>query len=64
MRLEQDQLVLYQPGMRLGPLVPVSATRLHLMATPLNVEFVVEEGRARRLVLIRSSGKTIVFSRA
>jgi hypothetical protein len=63
-RIEQDQLVLYQPDMRLGPLVPVSATRLHLVSTPLNVEFVVEEGMARRLVLIRSSGKTIAFRRA
>lgn len=63
-RIEQDQLVLYQPDMRLGPLVPVSPTRLHLKSTPLNVEFVVEEGMARRFVLIRSSGKTIVFSRA
>ena len=63
-RIEQDQLVLYQTGMRLGPLVPVSATRLHLMSTPLNVEFVVEEGLARRLVLVRSSGKTIAFRRS
>ena len=63
-RIEQEQLVLYQPGMRLGPLVPVSATRFHLMATQLNVEFVVENGTVRRLVLIRSSGKTIPFSRA
>jgi hypothetical protein len=63
-RIEQDQLVLYQPGMRLGPLVPVSATRLHLTATQLDLEFVVEEGMARRLVLIRSSGKTIAFRRA
>ena len=61
-RLEQDRLVLYQPGMRLGPLVPVSATRLHLMATPLDVEFVVEEGRARRLVLLRSSGQALCLS--
>ena len=64
LQIEQDQLVLYQPGMRLGPLVPVSATRFHLTATPLNVEFVVENGMARRLVLLRSSGKTIAFSRA
>ena len=63
-RIEQDQLVLYQPGMRLGPLAPVSPTRFRLTATPLNVEFVVEEGMARHLVLIRSSGKTIAFSRA
>jgi hypothetical protein len=63
-RMEQDQLVLYQPGMRLGPLVPVSPTRFHLTASPLNVEFVVEDGMARHLVLIRSSGKTIAFGRA
>ena len=65
-RIEQDRLVLYQPGisMRLGPLVPVSSTRFHLTASPLNVEFVVEDGMARHLVLIRSSGKTIAFSRA
>jgi hypothetical protein len=63
-RLEQDGLALHQPGMRLGPLLPVSATRFHLMATPLNVEFTVEEGVVRRLVLIRSSGKTIPFRRA
>ncbi|HYP40188.1 MAG TPA: hypothetical protein VEX13_07485 [Chloroflexia bacterium] len=65
-RMEQDGLVLYQPGisMRLGPLVPVSSTRFHLTATPLNVEFVVEDGMARQLVLIRSSGTTIAFRRA
>jgi hypothetical protein len=63
-RNEQDQLVLYQPGMRLGPLIPVSASRLHLMSTPLNVEFEVEESTVRRLVIIRSSGKTVSFRRA
>jgi hypothetical protein len=62
-RIEQGRLVLYQPGMRLGPLVPLSSSRLHLMSTPLDVEFVVEDGRARRLVFIRSSGKTVAFSR-
>ncbi|HUS14444.1 MAG TPA: hypothetical protein VM536_05415, partial [Chloroflexia bacterium] len=63
-RLEQDQLVLYQPGMRLGPLVPVSPTRLHLMSTPVDVEFEVAEGRARRLVLFRSNGTTLACQRA
>jgi hypothetical protein len=62
-RLEQDQLVLYQPGMRLGPLVPVSASRLHLLATPVDVEFVMEESRARQLVLRWSSGKTRAYHR-
>jgi hypothetical protein len=63
-RIEQDRLVLHQPGMRLGPLVPVSATRLHLMSTPIDVEFVVEEGMARRLVILRSSGQALAFRRA
>lgn len=63
-RVEQDRLVLYQPGMRLGPLVPVSPTRLHLMSTPLDVEFVVEEGLARRLVILRSNGQTLAFNRS
>ncbi|HEX8598384.1 MAG TPA: hypothetical protein VF952_07680 [Chloroflexia bacterium] len=63
-RLEQDRLVLHQPGMRLGPLVPVSATRFHLTASPLDVEFVVEEGMARRLVILRPSGETLAFRRA
>jgi hypothetical protein len=62
--MEQDRLVLYQPGMRLGPIVPVSATRFHLTASPLNVDFVVEDGIPRRLVIIRSSGKTIAFNRS
>jgi hypothetical protein len=61
-RIEQDQLALYEPGMRLGPLVPVSATRFHLTATPLDVEFVIEEGMARRLVLL-SPSRERTFSR-
>ncbi|HKP52188.1 MAG TPA: hypothetical protein VJ183_06005 [Chloroflexia bacterium] len=62
-RIEQDRLALYEPGMRLGPLVPVSATRFHLIATRLDVEFVVEEGMARRLVLLTPSGKELAFRR-
>jgi len=64
-RMEQDRPVLYEPGpgMRLGPLVPVSATRFHLMATQLDVEFEVEEGIARRLVLHTPSGKAFDFRR-
>jgi hypothetical protein len=61
-RIEQDQLALYEPGMRLGPLVPVSATRFHLMATPLDVEFLLEEGIAQRLVLL-SPSRERTFSR-
>lgn len=62
-RLEQDQLVLYQPGMRLGSLVPVSATRLHIMSTPVDMEFEMDDGTPQRLVIIRSSGKTLGFRR-
>ncbi|MDQ5824429.1 MAG: hypothetical protein M3441_09520 [Chloroflexota bacterium] len=63
-RIEGDRLVLYQPGMRLGQLVPVSATRFHLTATQLDVEFVVEEDMARRLVILRPSGERLAFRRA
>jgi len=63
-RMEQDRLALYEPGMRLGPLVPVSATRFHLTATQADLEFEVEEGMARRLVLHTSSGKALAFRRA
>jgi hypothetical protein len=62
-RLEQDTLVLHGPQTRYGPLVPVSATRFHLTATPIDVEFVVEEGRTRSLVLFRSNGKQDAFCR-
>ena len=65
-RLEQDRLALHEPGpgMRLGPLVPVSAKRFHLMATQLDVEFEVEESMARRLVLHTPSGRALAFRRA
>ena len=62
--MEQDRLVLYGPGMRYGPLVPVSATRFHLSATQADLEFEVEEGMVRGLVLFTSSGKALVFRRA
>jgi hypothetical protein len=63
-RMEGDRLALHQSDMRLGHLVPVSPTRLHLTATQVDVEFVVEEGQARRLVLLTSSGKELAFRRA
>jgi hypothetical protein len=63
-RLEQDHLILHQPDMRLGLLVPVSSTRFHLKASPLDVEFEVEEGMVRRLVILRPSGETLAFRRA
>ena len=63
-RVEQDQIALHEADMRLGPLVPVSATRFHLRATQLDVEFVVEKGQARRLMLLTPSGKALAFRRA
>lgn len=62
-RLEQNTLALHGPQTRYGPLVPISATRFHLTATPVDAEFVVEEGLARRLVLFRSNGKQDAFRR-
>ncbi len=63
-RLEHDMLALHGPGMRYGPLVPVSATRFHLLATPVDIEFVVEDGLARLLTLFTSDGKAHRFQRA
>ena len=62
-RIEDDQLVLYTPGQRLSPFVPVSPTRLHLRAHPIDVEFEVEDGRAQRLVLYWTNGRTAAFDR-
>jgi|GEM_PF-3417914 len=63
-RLEQDTLGLHGADMYYGTLVPVSATRFHLQASPLDIEFVVEEGLARRLTLLRSDGKAHGYWRA
>jgi hypothetical protein len=62
--LEHDTLALHGPGTRYGTLVPVSVTRFHLQATPLNIEFVVAEGLVRRLTLHTSDGKAHGFRRA
>jgi hypothetical protein len=62
-RLEHDTLVLHGPDSRYGTLVPVSATRFHLQATPLDIEFVVEEGLAQHLMLFRSDGKAHSYRR-
>jgi hypothetical protein len=63
-RLEHDTLTLHGSGMRYGTLVPVSVTRFHLQATPLDIEFVVEKGLAQRLTLLTSDGKAHSFQRA
>jgi hypothetical protein len=54
--LEDETLVLNGATMRYGTLVPVSPTRFHLQATPVNIEFQVAAGLAQRLTLITSDG--------
>lgn len=63
-RLEGDGLVVYGPTMRYGALIPVSTTRFHLQATPVDIEFVVEDGAVRRLTLAGSDGTPHPFERA
>lgn len=63
-RLEQDGLVLYTSGQRLAPWIPVSATRIHLRANPIDVEFEVENGQAQRLVLLWADGRSRAHHRA
>jgi hypothetical protein len=62
-QLEQDGLVLYGPDTRYDALIPLSETRFHLRATPLDIEFVVEEGVPCRLLLFTSDGKTRLYPR-
>ena len=63
-RLENDMLALHASNQRYGPLVPLSTTRFHLQASPLDVEFVVEDGLVRSLTLLTSDGKTHSYRRA
>lgn len=62
-RMDQDTLALHEPNRQIGALVPVSATRFHVIATQLDTEFVVEEGRAQRLVVFTPDGKAHVYRR-
>lgn len=62
-RLEGDMLALHASTQRYGPLVPLSTTRFHLQASPLDVEFVVEDGLVRFLTLLTSDGKTHSYRR-
>lgn len=63
-RLERDALALYGPDMYYGALEPVSVTRFHLRATPLDIEFGAEEGLAQIFTLFTSAGKAHVYRRA
>ncbi|HEX8684808.1 MAG TPA: hypothetical protein VF707_20995 [Ardenticatenaceae bacterium] len=62
-RFEGEGLALHGPDSRYGALIPLSETRFHLRASPLDFEFVVEEGLACRLLLFTSDGKTRVYLR-
>jgi len=62
-RWEEDTLAMHGPRMRFGTLVPVSATRFHVMATRVDIEFVVEGGLARRLKLFTPDGTVHDFRR-
>jgi hypothetical protein len=62
-RFEGEGLSLHGPDSRYGALLPLSETRFHLRSTPLDFEFVVEEGLARRLLLFSSDGKTRTYLR-
>ncbi|HYF64920.1 MAG TPA: hypothetical protein VD886_18995, partial [Herpetosiphonaceae bacterium] len=55
-RLEGETLVMHGPTMRYGALAPVSPTRFHLQATPLDIEFAAGDGAAGSLALIGSDG--------
>ncbi|HYF64413.1 MAG TPA: hypothetical protein VD886_16435 [Herpetosiphonaceae bacterium] len=60
--LEGDTLILGAPRQRYGPLVPLSPTRFHLRASPIDVEFAAGEGR--RLTLLWADGRSESFHRA
>ena len=61
-QLEGETLILHGPRQRYGPLVPLSLTRFHLQATPIDIEFLVEDGRTQ-LTLLRSDGSAEVYRR-
>jgi hypothetical protein len=64
-KLEDETLILYGPDdQRYGPLVPLSPTRFHLRATPIDIEFLSEDGRTQQLTLFRSDGSAEVYRRA
>lgn len=62
-QLEHDTLALHALDTRYGPLAPVSVTRFHLQASPVDVEFVVEDGLTRGLTLLTSDNKVHRYRR-
>lgn len=61
--LEGETLIMGDPRQRYGPLVPLSPTRFHLQATPIDIEFQAEPGSPQRLTLFRSDGSTEGYRR-
>jgi hypothetical protein len=61
-RLEKGGLALHGPSMRLGALAPITATRFHVTATMLDIEFVAEGGGVEGLVVF-SAGKAYRYGR-
>lgn len=62
-QLANDVLTVFAPGQRYGTLLPVSETRFHLQSSPLDVEFVIENGSVQAMMLQNSEGKTHLFRR-
>lgn len=62
-QLEQDTLALHALDTRYGPLVPVSVTRFHLQASPVDIEFVVEDGLTQGLTLLTSDSTAHSYRR-
>jgi hypothetical protein len=61
-QLEDETLSLHGPRQRYGPLVPLSLTRFHLRASPIDIEFQTEDERTQ-LTLLRSDGSAEVYQR-
>lgn len=62
-QLEHETLTLHGADTRYGLLLPMTATRFHLEASPVDIEFVVEDGLARQLTVHRSDGTTHSYRR-
>jgi len=62
-QLEHETLVLHIADTRYGPLLPISPTRFHLQATPVDIEFAIEAGLAQYLTILRSDGTAQRFRR-
>lgn len=62
-QLEHETLTLHGADTRYGLLLPMTAMRFHLQASPVDIEFVVEDGLARQLTVHRSDGTAHSYRR-